>query len=217
MRLKNVPGAREFVALHPYTISEPATYKGRWSEVFGNDHPIHLEIGMGKGRFLMTMAMQNPQINFIGMEMYSSVLMRALQKQNELQLTNIRFICMDARLLEDIFSPGEIRQIYLNFSDPWPKERHAKRRLTSPQFLARYRKILPLGACVRFKTDNRDLFEFSLASAQESDWLIRCCSYDLHHSDYAQGNVMTEYEERFSSKGNPIFLMEIVPPNIFRD
>lgn len=135
MRLRNVRGAREAMIDSKYTVNEPEQYKGRWNEFFGNNNPIRLEIGTGKGKFLMTLAAQNPDINYIGIEKYSSVLVRALEKQNELELPNVVFIRMDAEHIEEIFANGEIDRIYLNFSDPWPKDRHAKRRLTSRQFL----------------------------------------------------------------------------------
>ena len=163
---------------------------------------------MGKGRFLLNMAKQYPNVNFIGIERYSSVLLRALEKYDteEFQeLTNIRFVCMDAKELSEVFAKGEVERIYLNFSDPWPKARHAKRRLTSTEFFARYDKILAEDGTVEFKTDNRDLFEFSLEEVKEAGWNLENYTFDLHHNEeMVQGNVMTEYEEKFSSMGNPI-------------
>lgn len=134
MRLRNVRGAREALEESDYTINVPEENKGRWHEIFGNDNEIHLEIGTGKGRFIMELASKNPDINYIGIEKFSSVLVRALEKQREMELPNLRFIRMDAEKIEDVFENGEIGRIYLNFSDPWPKDRHAKRRLTSRQF-----------------------------------------------------------------------------------
>ena len=185
-------------------VQEPKEWRGRWSEVFGNDHPLHLEIGMGKGRFITEMALRNPQINYLGIEKYSSVLIRGLDKRAEVEAPNLYFLRMDAEEICEVFAPGEVDRIYLNFSDPWPKERHAKRRLTSREFLARYDQILVPEGCIEFKTDNRPLFDFSVEEAKEAGWEMPLCTYDLHHSAFAEGNVMTEYEEKFSSLGNPI-------------
>lgn len=205
MRLRNIPGSREVIAENKWCIQEPEQQKGHWCEVFGNDHPIYIEIGMGKGQFLTTLAKQNPDINYIGIEKYSSVLLRGLQKLEEEPLENIRFIRMDAETICDVFSQGEVSKIYLNFSDPWPKDRHTKRRLTSRQFFARYDKILKSEGVVEFKTDNVDLFDFSLEEVKEAHWNLDAFTRDLHHDDTMnQGNVMTEYEERFSAMGNPI-------------
>ncbi|MGN0345718.1 MAG: tRNA (guanosine(46)-N7)-methyltransferase TrmB [Lachnospiraceae bacterium] len=206
MRLRNVTGSREMIAANEYVIHEPETYKGRWKELFGNHHPIRLEIGMGKGRFLMTLAKENPDINYLGIEKYSTVLLRALQKMEIEPLPNIRFIRMDAENICDVFSREEIDRIYLNFSDPWPKDRHAKRRLPSRQFLERYDNILKSDGVLEFKTDNRDLFTFAEQEVKESKWQIREITYDLHNNaSMMEGNVMTEYEEKFSSLGNPIY------------
>lgn len=142
MRLRNIPGARETIAENPYTILEENPQKGNWANIFGNDNPIHIEVGMGKGQFIMALAKQNPDINYIGIEKYSSVLIRGLEKLEEEPLPNIRFIRMDAENLKEMFGPSEVSKIYLNFSDPWPKDRHAKRRLTSQTFLGRYDEIL---------------------------------------------------------------------------
>jgi tRNA (guanine-N7-)-methyltransferase len=159
---------------------------------------------MGKGKFIMELAALNPEINYIGIEKYSSVLLRALEKRNETELTNLYFIRYDAEYMNEIFDIDDIDRIYLNFSDPWPKDRHAKRRLTSKEFLAKYEQCLKKEGEVIFKTDNRPLFDFSVEEAAIADWKLREVSYDLHHSEYVVGNVMTEYEERFSAKGNPI-------------
>ena len=152
----------------------------------------------------MELAQQNPDINYIGIERYSSVLLRGLQKRAQLELNNIYFMCIDAKNMADYFAPGEVDKIYLNFSDPWPKDRHAKRRLTSTRFLERYNNILTPEGRVMFKTDNKDLFDFSLEQVEEAGWILENHTYDLHHSEYNEGNVMTEYEEKFSAKGNPI-------------
>lgn len=210
MRLRNVKGSREEIQLSEYTVNEPEKYKGGWKELFGNDNPVYIEVGMGKGKFITEMAQLHPEINFIGIEKYSSVLIRAIEKRKELEINNLMFIRMDAENIEDVFEKNEVAGIYLNFSDPWPKDRHAKRRLTSRQFLARYDKILAGDGVIEFKTDNRDLFDFSLEEAPEAGWEIIASTYDLHADEkMSEGNVMTEYEEKFSSKGNPIHKMII--------
>lgn len=211
MRLRNVPGSRDMIAESRFTIKNETEYKGKWSRVFGNDNPVHIEIGMGKGQFIMTLAEENPDINYIGIEKYSSVLVRAIEKQEEKDLPNLFFIRMDAENIADVFAAGEVGRIYLNFSDPWPKDRHAKRRLTSLQFLERYEKILDREGHVIFKTDNKDLFDFSLEQVREAPhWTLLNYTYDLHHSEYVEGNIMTEYETRFVEKGNAICRMEMV-------
>lgn len=211
MRLRNVKGSRETIAANEYVVQNETELKGRWHEKFGNDNPINIEIGMGKGRFIMDMAKLNPDINYIGIEKFSSVLVRAVEKQNEEQLPNLLFIRMDAENIENVFDKGEVDYIYLNFSDPWPKDRHAKRRLTSVQFLSRYVNILAKDGGVTFKTDNRPLFDFSLEQVEEAGWTLDNKTYDLHNSEYASGNVMTEYEKRFSEMGNPICRMVCHP------
>lgn len=204
MRLRNVRGAREALQESDFTVNEPSEYRGKWLELFENNNPLHIEIGTGKGRFLMTLAEQNPDINYVGIEKFSSVLIRAIEKQRELALPNLYFIRMDAENIEEVFAEGEVDRIYLNFSDPWPKDRHAKRRLTSKQFFARYDKILDKNGRVEFKTDNRDLFDFSVESVKEAGWNLSAVTYDLHNSDMNGGNIMTEYEIKFSEMGNPI-------------
>lgn len=205
MRLRNIPGAREEIQENPYCIQNPALWKGLWSEKFKNVHPIHIEIGMGKGNFLTSLALLHPEINYIGIEKYSSVLCRAFKKIEDAPLPNLYFIRMDAENIEDVFAPLEISRIYLNFSDPWPKERHKKRRLTSPLFLARYDKILTNDGRLEFKTDNADLFSYSLEQINKAGWALKACTFDLHHdAAMNEDNIMTEYEERFSSEGSPI-------------
>ena len=219
MRLRNIPGSREKIAESEFCVDNPVQYRGKWHELFGNDNPIHMEIGMGKGRFIRQMAQAHPDINYIGIEMYSSVLVRAVEaaeadETNGKVPANFRFIRFDAKELCDIFEKGEVQKLYLNFSDPWPKERHAKRRLTSKEFLKRYEQVLPDGAVVEFKTDNSDLFEFSLEQAKEAGWKITACTNDLHaDEELNKGNIMTEYEERFSSKGQKINKMIIMNPD----
>ncbi len=230
MRLRNIPRADETVSASPFVINDPAVLRGRWKERFGNDHPIRIEVGMGKGRFLRDLAALNPDVNYVGIERYTSVLLRAVEKaeadqramadgcegregcQNEavkVAPTNYYFMCQDAVILPELFAPGEVDRIYLNFSDPWPKKGHAKRRLTSTRFLEVYDKILKADGIVEFKTDNQDLFTFSLESAEEAGWEILASTRDLHNDPMCEGNVMTEYEEKFSSKGNPICKMII--------
>lgn len=208
MRLRNIPGADDAIMRHPIAIKNEKEYRGKWNTLFENDHPIHIEIGMGKGQFLLTLAKQNPEINYIGIERYSSVLLRALEKfdtEEFCELKNIRFICMDAMELPEVFDKEEVEKIYLNFSDPWPKARHARRRLTSVPFLTQYDKVLAKDGVVEFKTDNRGLFEFSLEQVEEAGWKLLGHTFDLHHDEEMNcGNVMTEYEEKFSSMGNPI-------------
>lgn len=208
MRLRNIPGAHDVIQKHPTAIKDEVQYKGKWNEVFGNQNPIHVEIGMGKGQFLLQLAKQNPEVNYIGIERYSSVLLRALEKfdsEEFCELKNIRFICMNAFELPNVFEYGEVAKIYLNFSDPWPKARHASRRLTSTNFFAQYDKVLAKEGVVEFKTDNRGLFEFSLEQVEEAGWKLVAHTFDLHHDEIMNaGNVMTEYEEKFSSLGNPI-------------
>ena len=204
MRLRNVKGSRDVIATNEYVVKDEQNMKGKWHGLFENDNPIHIEVGMGKGRFIMDMARLHPDINYIGIEKFSSVLVRAIEKQEIEKLPNLYFIRMEAEYIENVFEKGEVSYIYLNFSDPWPKDRHAKRRLTSVQFLERYEKILADGGGVTFKTDNRPLFDFTVEQADEAGWNKESVTYDLHNSEYAEGNVMTEYEEKFSLKGNPI-------------
>jgi tRNA (guanine-N7-)-methyltransferase len=208
MRLRNITGSREIIGESVFVVHEPERQKGNWRNIFGNNNPIHIEIGMGKGRFLMDMAKVYPSINYIGIEKYSSVLLRAIQKmeREEQPLSNVRFIRMDAETIGNVFEMEEVDRIYLNFSDPWPKDRHAKRRLPSREFLARYDKILKKEGQLEFKTDNKDLFLFALEELEPAGWKAEKISYDLHRDkDMSEGNIMTEYEEKFSSIGNPIY------------
>lgn len=208
MRLRNIPHAEGVIQMHRTVIKRPEDQRGCWHQVFGDRHPIYIEIGMGKGQFILNMAKAHPDVNFIGIERYSSVLLRALEKFDTEEyeaLTNIRFVCMDARNVEEVFAPEEVDKIFLNFSDPWPKARHAKRRLTSKQFFERYDKILAFDGVVEFKTDNRELFDFSLEQVELAGWVLLAKTYDLHNDPtLSRGNVMTEYEEKFSGQGHPI-------------
>ncbi len=207
MRLRNITGSREVIAQSPFVVPEAELFDcpGTWQKIFGNGNPIRIEIGMGKGKFIHTMAREHPEINFIGIEKYSSVLLRAIQKMEEEELPNLKFIRMDAEDIARVFAPGEVDRIYLNFSDPWPKDRHAKRRLPSREFLARYDVILKKDGILEFKTDNRDLFDFAVDELEPAGWHAEAVTYDLHRdARLMEGNVMTEYEEKFSAMGNPI-------------
>ena len=205
MRLRNVPGSREAIAESNLAINEPQVLKGKWNEEFGNNNPIRIEIGMGKGRFITQLALENPDINYVGIEKYSSVLIRAIEKCQDIEVPNLRFIRMEAEYICDVFNKEEVDRIYLNFSDPWPKDRHAKRRLTSKQFFERYDNILKKDGVVEFKTDNDLLFQFSLEQVPEAGWNLVAQTWDLHNdSEMVKGNVMTEYESKFSQMGNPI-------------
>ena len=197
MRLRNITGSREAIAESLYVVSESVQTEcpGKWKEIFGNDSPVYIEIGMGKGKFIHTMAKEHPDINYVGIEKYSSVLLRAVQKMSQEELPNLKFLRMDAENITGVFGAGEVDRIYLNFSDPWPKDRHAKRRLPSREFLARYDTILKKGGRLEFKTDNRALFDFALEELEPAGWKAEVITYDLHSDEkLIQGNVMTEYE-----------------------
>lgn len=208
MRVRHKPWARELIRQHPeWVIEAPGEKSGKWNSVFGNNHPIHVEVGTGKGQFLIEMARTHPDVNYIGIEMFSDVLVMALQKLLETPLPNLRFIRSDGREISQYFDSNEVDQIYLNFSDPWPKKRHAKRRLTHGTFLSQYEKVLSPKGKVAFKTDNQKLFEYSLCSLSSYGMILDFVSLDLHHSDFSE-NIMTEYEEKFSSKGHRIYRLE---------
>ena len=216
MRLRNIPRATKMVGNHKLVINNPKDYKGRWTEVFRSANPIHIEIGMGKGQFITRKALENPEINYIGIERYSSVLLRALEKFDKIEegnkvspelqnFKNLQLLCMDAREIPEVFEREEVSKIYLNFSDPWPKSRHAKRRLTSKEFLKRYEKILVKHGKVELKTDNEELFNFSLWQMEESGWQLEASTRDLHQEEsLCQHNIMTEYEEKFAGEGMKI-------------
>lgn len=207
MRLRKVKDADIKLAQNERDfVAEPSLYKGKWNELFGNNNPIHIEIGMGKGQFLTELALQNPDINYIGIEKFTSVILRASEKLETVNVTNVKIINVDALNLNEFFEGGEVDRIYLNFSDPWPKNAHAKRRLTSNRFLPIYETILNKDGEIHFKTDNRLLFEFSLESLNNYGLILSNISLDLHKSDYPN-NIMTEYEERFSQFG-PIYRLE---------
>lgn len=206
MRLRNITGSREIIGESRFVVHNPKEVRGKWKSLFGNDNAVRIEIGMGKGKFLHTMAKENPQINYVGIEKYSSVLLRAIQKMEEEELPNLLFVRMDAEEIAEVFGEGEVDRIYLNFSDPWPKDRHAKRRLPSHQFLERYDIILKPDGCLEFKTDNRALFDFAVEELDAAGWRAEVLTYNLHGDDaLMEGNIMTEYEEKFSAMGNPIY------------
>lgn len=188
-------------------IKEPEALKGKWSELFNNSNPIHIEIGCGKGQFICTMAQNNPEINYIAIDVVPDVLVLALEKATGMGLQNVRFIIADAAKLCDYFEFDEIKQIYLNFSDPWKKSRQAKRRLTHKNFLSVYKRLLKNGNLICFKTDNRALFEFSLNSFANENFKLQNITLDLHNSGF-EGNVMTEYETKFAEAGMPIYRLE---------
>lgn len=204
---KKKNGGKRLLACDEHYIQNAADYKGKWNSLFENDNPIHIEIGCGKGRFITESAKLNPDINYIAIDVVADVLVLAAEKAKAQGIENVKFILADAKLLCDIFEDGEISLIYLNFSDPWHKKRHYKRRLTYKDFLMVYVKILKKGSPIFFKTDNRNLFEFSLNSFCDNNFKLHNITLDLHNSDF-EGNVMTEYEERFSSEGNPIYRLE---------
>ena len=203
MRLRNVKNKEEILNNTTYLENDPNSNKGSWSKIFNNNNPIHIEIGMGKGDFIIENAIRYPNINFIGIEKYSSVLARAIEKLNDKELPNLRLIRMDANFIEDVFSK-EIDVIYLNFSDPWPKKRTAKRRLTSDIFLEKYKTIFKKDHIIIMKTDNMHLFEYSLESLSRNGYVLEKVSLDLHNSDI-ENNIETEYERKFVLKGNNIY------------
>ena len=207
MRLRNIKGANEAVLASPYVIADYENYKGNFKSIFKNNNPIHLEIGTGKGDFIIGMALKYPDINFIGVEKYASVLYKLIGKLKDKTIPNLKIIMMDAADIENIFD-HEIDTLYLNFSDPWPKERHYKRRLTSTEFLKRYENIFIGDNHIIQKTDNRGLFEFSIKEFVNNNYKIDDISLNLHE-DNPKDNVETEYEHKFSQKGNPIYKVEV--------
>ncbi|MCP1145611.1 tRNA (guanosine(46)-N7)-methyltransferase TrmB [Lysinibacillus endophyticus] len=209
MRLRNKPWAEEFINSHPeIIIPNPENFKGNWREVFGNDNPLHIEVGTGKGQFVTGMALANPDINYIGIELYDSVIVSALEKVIDANTPpNLRLLKVNGADLDKYFTKNDVSRVYLNFSDPWPKKRHAKRRLTHEGFLKLYESILIDNGEIHFKTDNRGLFEYSLISMSEYGMLLKFVSLDLH-ADEPEDNIMTEYEEKFSAKGQPIYRLE---------
>jgi len=211
MRLRKIPRAGEYIASHPeFAVVSGECFKGDWQRLFEQSQPIHIEIGMGKGGFINKMARLHPNINFIGIELYDSVLLRALEKLVASPLPNLRLLHANAANLREVFAKGEVSKVYLNFSDPWPKNRHTKRRLTNEVFLAVYKEILECEGKLQLKTDNRILFEYSLLSFNNYGVKFSDVSVDLHR-DLASypDNVMTEYERKFHGLGHPIYLLEV--------
>lgn len=207
MRLKNVKGAKEIIENSKYIIKNPLEYRGNFKTLFEKEGKLEIEIGMGKGDFIIGKAMQNPDINYIGIEKFDSVIVRAIQKLENIDLPNLKLIRMDALEIDNIFSE-EVDTIYLNFSDPWPKNRHSNRRLTSKIFLDKYEKIFKGTPCIIQKTDNRKLFEYSLISFVENNYKIEEISLDLYKDDI-KDNVATEYEKRFVSLGERIYMVKV--------
>ncbi|WP_413363163.1 tRNA (guanosine(46)-N7)-methyltransferase TrmB [Lysinibacillus sp. 3P01SB] len=209
MRLRNKPWAAEYIEAHPdVIIPNPEDYKGKWHEVFGNDNPVHIEVGTGKGQFVLGMAKQNPDINYIGIELFDSVIVCALERVVEAEKpANLRLLKVNGAKLQEYFTKGDVSRVYLNFSDPWPKKRHAKRRLTHEGFLKLYESLLIENGEIHFKTDNRGLFEYSLVSMNHYGMRLNYVSLDLH-AEMPEDNIMTEYEEKFSAKGQPIYRLE---------
>lgn len=207
VRLKHVKGADEKIKTSKYIILNPKEYKGRVNKLFQNNNPIYIEIGMGKGKFIINNAIKYPNINFIGIEKYDSVIVRAVENLEDKEIPNLKLFRMDATNIEEIFDK-EIDKIYLNFSDPWPKERHAKRRLTSDIFLKKYDNIFKNSKQIIMKTDNRHLFEYSLKSFTDYGYKIEDISLNLYEDEYPN-NIATEYEEKFHSKGYPIYRVEV--------
>ena len=215
MRLRHIKGCEDFITDAKECIREDKAIalKGKIQNIFDIRRPLQIEIGMGKGQFIRNMAIKHPDINFIGVERYESVLMKAVQRKRNLEadktIDNLRFLCADARKLAEIFEVGEADKIFLNFSDPWPKDRHADRRLTSPYFLDIYDRILKSDGVIEFKTDNVGLFEYSLKVIRDSKWRLDFCSFDFHSEKESEENIMTEYEEKFAGQGNKICKMII--------
>ena len=213
MRVRNRKGASELLEANPqYVVLDPESAKGQWRELFGNDNPIHIEVGSGKGGFITGMAKAHPDINYIGIDIQKTVLSYALDKVLAADVPNVKLLWVDGDSLTNYFEDGEIDLLYLNFSDPWPKKKHEKRRLTYKTFLDTFKQILPDQGQIHFKTDNRGLFEYSLVSFSQYGMTLLGVWLDLHASD-VEGNVMTEYEAKFSSKGQVIYRVEAQFPS----
>lgn len=207
LRLRNVKNKEEILKNTTYLITNPEEYKSKWNKVFNNNNKLYIEVGMGKGDFIIENAKRYPDINFIGIEKYDSVIARAIEKANLEELPNLKLIRMDANKIEEAFDK-EVDIIYLNFSDPWPKKRHTKKRLTSEVFLNKYDKVFKGDNKIIMKTDNMGLFEYSLESLSQYGYTIEKVYLDLHNSDI-ENNIETEYEKKFSSKGNNIYYLEV--------
>lgn len=206
MRLRHIKGADEIVNKSEYTIIDPKQHMGNWKQVFNNDNPIYIEIGMGKGNFIVENAKRYPNINFIGIEKYYSVIVKAINNLNNYEISNLKIIAYDANYINEIFK-DEIDLIYLNFSDPWPKNRHERRRLTSLDFLKRYDDVFKEKKHIIMKTDNRKLFEYSIISFNNYDYKINEICLDLYKENI-ENNIPTEYEIKFMTKGFPIYKID---------
>lgn len=209
MRLRNKPWAKPLIQENPqYVVTDPATLRGNWQSRFEKEQPLYIEIGMGKGRFIVEMAKKYPERNFIGLEMQTVATGIALKKQLEAKLPNLQLVCANGSGLTEFFEPNEVSGIYLNFSDPWPKNRNEKRRLTYKSFLTQYEEVMQADGHLEFKTDNRGLFEYSFTSLNNYGMVFDQVWLDLHQTPDVEDNVMTEYEEKFSQKGQPIYKLE---------
>ncbi len=206
MRLRNIKGAKEIVESSKYVVKDYKEYKSKWKDLFNNNNPIYLEIGMGKGQYLLNSALKNPNINYIGIEKYDTVLLKAIKKIDGEELNNLRIISCDAIELSDVFCK-EIDTILLNFSDPWHKDRHAKRRLTSPIYLKIYDSIFKNQNHIVMKTDNRNLFEYSVETLSQYGYVFEEISIDLHNS-INRDIITTEYEDKFVESGNSIYYLD---------
>ena len=213
MRVRNIAGVGELLRQAEYFLQRPKQYRGEWSKLFNNTNPIHIEIGMGKGQFITTLAEKYPNINFIGIEKSEELVYKALQRIKDKQLKNIYLIYENAENLNEVFEKGELERVYLNFSDPWVKARHAKRRLTHKRFLNIYSYIIKDGGELRFRTDSLMLFEFGLEEIRSTNMTLVDIGYDIHKSPI-EGHIMTEYEEKFTQMGKPIYqcIAEITNP-----
>ncbi|WP_059103766.1 tRNA (guanosine(46)-N7)-methyltransferase TrmB [Shouchella shacheensis] len=210
MRLRHKPWAREEIQKRPHiVVQEPGENRGKWKGIFGDGRPLHVEVGTGKGQFLTEMAKLHPATSFIGVERYESVLLTAMERVEQEDLENVKLLSEDVANLRDFFAPREVDRFYINFTDPWPKKRHEKRRLTHEGFLKLYEEVLTPGGDIHVKTDNQTLFEYSLHSFSKYGLILNNVSLDLHNSEM-EGNVLTEYEERFVAKGLPIYRLEAV-------
>lgn len=207
MRLKKVKNAEKIISNCEYIIDNPKEYKGKFKDLFNNNNPIYIEIGMGKGDFIINNAIKYPNINFIGIEKFDSVMVRATQKLDNLYLNNLKLIKIDAMEIDEIFNK-EIELIYLNFSDPWPKSKHEKRRLTHSIFLDKYDDLFKENKHIIMKTDNRKLFEYSIKSLTDYGYRIKDISLDLHNDENVD-NIETEYERKFVNLGYPIYRIDV--------
>ena len=203
MRLRNIKGAQNIISASEYLVLKPMDYRGKMRELFGNDNDIEIEIGMGKGDFLINKAIKNPHKNFIGIEKYASVLVKVVKKLSDIKLNNLKIMNFDANMIDQIFDK-EVTKVYLNFSDPWPKKKHANRRLTSPIFLSKYTEIFKKDCIIEMKTDNQNLFSYSLVTLSQNGYIFSKVKLDLY-ANLDDENIPTEYERKFNSLGLPIY------------